>query len=331
MFRTEIVEERATVGRLVVTSRTPNSFTFVGSELRGPWELIATHRAGSLNAAVAQLRTRNLGISFSILVLLGGSMALILISARREQRLARQQMEFVSAVSHELRTPLAVICSAGENLADGVVSDHAQAREYGAVVRNQGRRLTEMVEQVLDFAGMQSGRRSYNLRPTDVEEAIEHALEPFEMQIRSGGIAMERRIQVGTPLVLADRSALIRVIQNLISNALKYGQPGNWIGIHVTSTTGTVSIAVQDRGAGISPVDLPHIFEPFYRGRAVIDAQVKGSGLGLSIVKQIVEAHGGRITVDCASGTTFMIVLPRSAHGESIPDTKVHEISSEIV
>jgi signal transduction histidine kinase len=278
----------------------------------GAWQVVLTHRLGSVDAAVTQARQRNLAVSLGILFILAVSVGIILVSAQRERRLARQQMEFVSAVSHELRTPLAVICSAGENLADGVVSDADQTRRYGTLVRNEGRRLADMVEQVLDFAGMQSGQRKYKLEPVDVSDVIDDALSTFEMQLRDSDIVVEKRVAIELPQVLADRPALVRGIQNLIGNALKYGQAGNWLSVRSEAGGEHVKIIVEDRGAGISPFDLPHIFEPFYRGRSVVDAQIKGSGLGLSLVKQIVEAHNGTITVESASGrgTTFTIILP---------------------
>jgi signal transduction histidine kinase len=277
-----------------------------------PWQLVLTHRLGSLDAAVAHARNRNLAISFGILLLLALSVAFILVSVQRERTLARQQLEFVSAVSHELRTPLAVICSAGENLADGVVQDEDRTRKYGALVRNEGRRLAAMVEQVLDFAGIQSGQKTYKLEPADAGDVIDRALEMFELPIRDNGIAVEKRIASNLPPLMADRAALVRALQNLISNALKYGETGKWMSVRAESTPGGVNLVVEDHGGGISPMDLPHIFEPFYRGRAVVDAQIKGSGLGLSLVKQIVEAHKGRISVQSepSSGTSFTITLP---------------------
>jgi signal transduction histidine kinase len=284
-------------------------FTAAGSR---PWQLVLTHQLGSLDAAVTQARNRNLAISFGILLLLGFSMAFILISVQRERRLAQQQMEFVSAVSHELRTPLAVICSAGENLADGVVQDEERARKYGALVRNEGRRLAEMVEQVLDFAGIQSGQKSYKLESTEVADIVDRALGMFEMQFRDNDIVVEKRIGLNIRPILSDQAALVRALQNLISNALKYADSGKWISVRAETATDAVRIIVEDHGGGISPVDLPHIFEPFYRGRAVVDAQIKGSGLGLSLVKQIVEAHKGKISVesDPTHGTLFIITLP---------------------
>ena len=121
-------------------------------------------------------RRRNLLVSSSILALLGVSVGFLVVTTRRAQELARQQMEFVAAVSHELRTPLAVIRSAADNLADGVVHDDAQVRKYGELVRGEGRRLTEMVEQILEFAGIQSGQRSFALRPVALDPLLQEVV-----------------------------------------------------------------------------------------------------------------------------------------------------------
>src|SRR4029453_11368606 len=128
------------------------------------WQGVVKHPAGSLEAFVGSTRRRNLMLSTSILAVLAVSMVLLIVSTRRSQELARQQLEFVAAVSHELRTPLAVIRSAGENLADGVVHDERQGRKYGGLIRAEGRRLSEMVEQILEFAGIQSGQRGFARR-----------------------------------------------------------------------------------------------------------------------------------------------------------------------
>lgn len=299
--------------------REPIAFVARAAE-SNPWQLVLTHQAGSVDKAVASARNRNLVISFGILLLLAVSVVLILATSQRERRLAQQQMEFVSAVSHELRTPLAVICSAGENLADGVVRDQEQTRQYGALVRNEGRRLTEMVEQVLDFAGIQSGKKAYRVESTPVDDIIDRALETFEMQIRETGVVLEKRLTPDFSMIMAGRSALVRAIQNLLSNALKYGDVGKFLSVRTEATSDQVTIFVEDHGKGIASADLPHIFEPFYRGSAAVDAQIKGSGLGLALVKQIVEAHSGRITVEDTqpSGTVFKVVLPRSATAPGI-------------
>jgi signal transduction histidine kinase len=283
---------------------------------RGEWEMMIRHRAGSLDAVVASARRRNLAISFSILLLLGCSMALVTISVRRAQRLAQQQMNFVAAVSHELRTPLAVICSAGENLADGMIADARQSRKYGVLIREEGRRLASMVEQVLNFAGIQSARKLYGLQLIDPIQLVERALAVCNPSISQGGFQIEKEIAVAVPPILGDSMALSVCLENLLRNATQYSGNSRWIGIKVAALLEGqqewVVISVSDKGIGIDPKDVPHIFTPFYRGRTVIKAQIRGTGLGLSLVRNIVEGHGGRIhlTSKPDQGSTFILSLP---------------------
>ncbi len=287
-------------------------------ETDGDWQLVVAHPAGSLDAAVASARRRSLAISFGVLLLLAASIALLVISTHRAQRLAQQQMEFVAGVTHELRTPLTVIYSAGENLADGVIADSAQVRRYGQVIRSEGRRLAEMVEQVLEFAGAQRGRRKLELHPVAVAALIESTLASWQTA-QTNAPQIERHIAPTLPRVLADEPALKRALQNLLSNALKYGGAESWIGVSAQVTEAArereVQIKVTDRGIGIEPAELAHIFEPFYRGREVRAAQIHGNGLGLSLVKDIVEAHGGRVTVESGRGrgSAFTLHLPALA------------------
>jgi signal transduction histidine kinase len=279
-----------------------------------------------------------------VLLLLAVSVATILISTGRAQRLARQQMEFVAGVSHELRTPLAVICSAGDNLADGVIETPRQVEQYGALIRSEGRRLTKMVEQVLEFAGAQAGRKTYELRPIAVVDLIEGALAACQPLIEEGGFQIEKEIEANLPAVMADPSVLERALQNLLSNAMKYAGESRWIGLRAEVTandrrTLQVRITIEDRGPGIDPRDLPHIFEPFYRGQEATAAQIHGSGLGLSLVKHIMEAHGGSVSVESARGrgSSFTLHLPAVAHSlagdvntaeESIPSSATgHSLS----
>ena len=276
------------------------------------WKLLVTHPSGSLETAVQTARRRNVLVSSGILAVLGASMALLVLSTRRAQRLAAQQMEFVAAVSHELRTPLAVIRSAGENLADGVIRDEQQIRKYGDLVRNEGRRLTEMVEQTLELAGIQSGQRGFALRPVSVKSLVDEVLESSATLIADAGIAVDIEIPESLPPVLGDEPALRRVFQNLIANAIKYGASGKWIGIRATEAGRDVAVSVGDRGVGIPPSEQARIFEPFYRTPDVVAAQIQGAGLGLSLVKRIVEEHAGRIAVRSTpgEGSEFTVHLP---------------------
>lgn len=294
----------------------PGSGTALAGSDGGRWQLILNHNAGSLDRAVSNLLLKNLLISFGVLLLLGLSMLIMIVATRRAQRLAQQKMEFVAAISHELRTPLAVICSAGENLADGVVPDPQRARQYGQVIHSEGRRLAEMVDQALEFAGAQSGRKTVAPRPIEVRELVDRTVAACRPQLRDSGFLIEERIDPQLPLVLADAAEISRALQNLIRNAIKYGGDQRWIGLQAqlqSSARGPeVALSVCDSGLGIPPADLPHIFEPFYRAREVVAAQIHGSGLGLSVVRQIVEAHGGRIAVqsELGKGSSFTLYLP---------------------
>ncbi|MFN0122883.1 MAG: sensor histidine kinase [Blastocatellia bacterium] len=281
-----------------------------------PWQIEIRHRSGSLEAAVASVRRRNLFLGFGVLALLAASVALLLLSARRAQHLAWQQIEFVAGVSHELRTPLAVIRSAGDNLADGVIRDSDQTIRYGRLIRDEGRRLSEMVEQVLEFAGIRSGRKTYELHPAVAADVIETAIAATQQQLTDAGFVVEKNIATGLPDIMADRSALARALQNLISNAVKYSPENRWIGIHARrmaqGKTGGVEIVIEDHGIGIPPAELSHIFEPFYRGSEAVSAQIHGNGLGLSLVHSILEAHHGTISVrsNPGRGTAFTMFLP---------------------
>lgn len=278
------------------------------------WTLSATHRAGSLDAVVSAARRRNLAVSFGILLLLGASGAFLVTSSRRAQQLARRQIEFVAGVTHELRTPLAVIRSAGENLADGVVAREADVRGYGALVRDEGRRLSELVEQALQLAGAESGRQTTDRRPVDVGRLVQTALADWRTSGGGARVRTEEHLAAGLPPVLADESALARVVRNLLDNALKYGGDAPWVGVRTRAEDGgrAVAVVVEDRGLGVPPDERDRIFEPFFRGRDATARQIRGSGLGLSLVRRIVESHGGRIAVGARAdgGSVFTVTFP---------------------
>jgi signal transduction histidine kinase len=277
--------------------------------------MLAQARRGSLDAVVAQSRRRNLAVSLGVVGVLGASVILLLVTSAREQRLVRQQLEFVASVSHELRTPLAVIRSAGENLADGVVSG-AQVAEYGDLIQAEGRRLTEMVDRVMDFAGMTGGAAIRSRRRVAAGDAVREAVSSLSYD------AAQRQIQVvveGTdPAVSGDPAALTTAMRNVVGNAIKYSEPGAEVRVAISSAADTVRIVVSDRGIGIDREDLPHVFEPFYRGRRAVDSQVRGSGVGLSVVRQVVVAHGGRIRVEPREGGGTQVTIDLPLAGERI-------------
>ncbi len=287
---------------------------FAGNE--GLWLMLIRHREGSLSAVVTKTRYRNLGLSFGILLVLGASVAMIIALSRRARRLANQQMEFVAGVSHELRTPVAVICSAGENLADGVILETSQVTHYGKLIRDEGRRLAAMIEQVLDFASARGNRLPGADQKLAVEEMLAGILRACRPEIEAAGFDLQQDFQPGLPPVKGNEAALSRAIQNLLSNAMKYSGPSRWIRLSADQHSGRrgreIRITVEDRGMGVAPKDLPYIFEPFFRGSEAAGAQIRGNGLGLAIVRSIVDAHGGKVTVDSAPGrgSRFSIHLP---------------------
>ena len=277
------------------------------------WALLVQHERGSLDAAVTTVRRRNMTISFGILILLTLSIGLLAISSRRAQRIARQQMEFVAGVSHELRTPVAVIRSAAENLSHGVVGSGDRVKQYGEVIETEARRLGEMVERVLHYAGIASKSAPVTrvaLAPADIVESAvasaKQALAPATIDCTIPG---------NLSAVAGDRAALRSALENLIANAVKYGGSDRWVGVTATQADGhhpEVQITVEDHGPGIPADELPHVFEPFYRGAAAVSRQIHGSGLGLALVQQIVAAHGGRVTVASrpGAGSAFTVHLP---------------------
>ncbi len=291
-------------------------YNTVSKQEQPRWRLVVSHPSGSLEAAVDRAHRRNLAISFGILLLLGSSFLLMLFSTRKTRALAKQQLEFVAGVTHELLTPLAAMRSAGQNLADGVVTESGQVKRYGRLIEDEGRRLTTMVGQVLEFAGMQAGRRAYTLRQISLHDVLAQALAEYQSVLDEDGITVESSLEEAMPDIMADPTPLRRAIQNLIANAIKYCGSGSWIGLEtrrIDKPSGSqVHLTVADRGPGIAATDVPHLFEPFYRGNTGSDDQIPGSGLGLSLVKHIVEGHGGRVTVSTkeGEGSRFTVVLP---------------------
>jgi len=276
----------------------------------GPWRVVASYRMGTMSELVEGLRLRNLAVSFGILLLMGVSVAMLMLSTRRANALALQQMEFVAGVTHELRTPLAVIQSASQNLADGVASGEAQARRYGGVIHDQSKRLGNMVEQVLRFAGLSSQHGELQRGPVEVAALVDEAVADCQFELTAAGSEVTREFDAALPAIDGDRGALLHCMRNLLSNAAKHGG-GSAVRLTARGAGASmVEIVVADGGPGIDAADLPHVFEPFYRGARAKEEQVQGSGLGLSLVKKIVEAHGGKVDVKNNHGAQFRLLLP---------------------
>jgi signal transduction histidine kinase len=281
------------------------------------WQLIVRHRrGGSLGAFVTDMRRRGLALSFGALFLLVLSMSMLVITSIRAQRLARLQMDFVTAVSHELRTPLTIIGSAADNIAAGVVDSQPRLEEYGSVIGEEVERLSGLVERVLLFAATRDGQQRYVMQSLRPSEILDAALASTEGLIRAAQCTVEQDVPADLPAVSGELMALSQCVENLITNALKYSRAERWIGIRARAVDEgkggrQVQISISDRGIGITPEDLPHIFEPFYRSPSVRLSQIHGTGLGLALAKQVAESMGGSLDVASrpGEGTTFTLSL----------------------
>ncbi len=280
----------------------------------GAWELRIARKGMSLEAAFEQTRRRNLLFSLLVEALLLAAIVFLVVAARRIERLADQKMQFVAGVSHELRTPVSAIAMLSRNQADGLVEGADRVRQYGELIHQQSRRLNAMVEQTLQYAGIRSGLRQPARDTVDLRNLIAKTVEARRADLACSGFEVEIELDDDLPAIQGDAQWLCTAIDNLLSNAQKHGGAGHWMRVstHFDAAGKEVRIAVEDRGGGIDPAEQPQIFEPFIRGRAAIDAQIPGSGLGLSLVRSAAEAHHGSVTLQSepGHGCTFTLHLP---------------------
>jgi len=286
-----------------------------------PWLLIVHHHAGSLEAIVAQARTRNLALSGAILLLILAIVVSLLRLSRQRHQMAESQMNFVAGVSHELRTPLTVIRTAAFNLR-GKLADHPdQVERYGRLIQEESEKLTALVESVLRYGSANAGRVIGERKPIAVETLLNESLRQGKTVAGQDGLTIEKHIDAGLPPVLADEVAMRHAIQNLIENAMKHGDGGRWVGVYAAAVHdgggSTIEIRVADHGPGIPREERDHVFDPFFRGRRAVLDQVHGTGLGLNLLKKIVEAHGGTIEVksEPMQGAEFIIRIPAAPPG----------------
>ncbi|HUK47562.1 MAG TPA: HAMP domain-containing sensor histidine kinase [Terriglobales bacterium] len=247
------------------------------------------------------------GISF----LLAGGIFLTYRNVSKEMAVARLKSDFVSNVSHELRTPLALIRLYAETLELGRLTSPDKREEYYSIIRKESERLTALINNILDFSRIEAGRKEYDFRETDMRELVHNTLESYRYQIEQHGFTFEEKISDVPPLKV-DREAMARSLVNLVNNALKYSQDRKYIGVNLYRENGGVKLEVIDHGIGIPASEQEKIFEKFYRVGDPLVHNTKGSGLGLSLVQHIAQAHGGDVAVDSTpgAGSKFTITLP---------------------
>jgi len=259
-------------------------------------------------------------------VLLVFGLGLTYRNVSKEIALARLKSDFVSNVSHELRTPLSLIRLYAETLEMGRLTSPQKYQEYYQIIRKESERLTSLINNILDFSRIEAGRKEYDFRETDLRELVCNTIDSYRYQIEQNGFTLEEKIDP-VPPVRIDREAIARSLVNLVNNALKYSQDQKFIGVNLYRYNGSVKLEVIDHGIGIPAPEQGKIFEKFYRVGDPLVHNTKGSGLGLSLVRHIVHAHGGEVSVDSTpgQGSKFTIALPvKAAEAEGISASAAH-------
>lgn len=265
---------------------------------------------------VADIGSKFLRYNYIVLaalsVLMAGGIWLTYRNVSREMNLARLKSDFVANVSHELRTPLALIRLYAETLELGRLTAKEKYQEYFRIIREESERLTALINNILDFSRIEAGRKEYEFKETNLAELVRSTLDSYRFQIQQNGFAFEENISPDIPPVRVDREAIARSLLNLVNNALKYSKDRKFIGVSLYRSNSSINLEVRDSGIGIPANEQEKIFEKFYRCGDPLVHNVKGSGLGLSLVRHIARAHGGDVLVESApeKGSKFTIALP---------------------
>jgi len=257
--------------------------------------------------------TKTALIGFIDVMLLAG-LYLVFTNVRRELHLSRLKSDFVANVSHELKTPLALIRLFAETLELRRVPSEEKAQQYYRVINKESQRLTQLINNILDFSRIEAGRKEYRFVPTDVGAVVKEVVESYRFPIEQQGFELDVHVDDDLPEIVVDPEALSQALLNLANNAIKYSGDEKYLGLDVRLDGDRVAISVADRGVGIPKAEQKRIFEKFYRVENTLIHTTKGSGLGLALVQHIIDAHGGSIEIESepGEGTTFRLLIPLS-------------------
>ena len=283
------------------------------------WEIVGAYNGTTIEDIARDQFRRDLLISLLALAALGVAAFATFTMATRETRLARMKSAFVSNVSHEMKTPLALISMYAETLESGRVSAPEKVRDYYRTILRESRKLASMVENVLDFARLESGRARMQVEPIDLGELATEVVHSSGERLRLEGFLLSLEIEPGLPPIDGDRAALSQALLNLLDNAVKYSAGTKEIGVAVRRAGSSIALEITDQGVGIDPSEQQKIFEQFYRAGDPMTQKVRGAGLGLALVRHTVTAHRGSIELRSTPGrgSAFSVVLPVHATGVS--------------
>ncbi|WP_445665553.1 sensor histidine kinase [Fodinibius sp. AD559] len=276
------------------------------------WKVEVSFTDKSTIAASNTSLIRNLIVLGAAMLLLLGALVFMFRSAQKERALAERQTDFLANVTHELKTPLSVMQAAGENLADGRVQDQQRLKNYGNHIFSEAVRLRKMIDKLLDVAKTNAGESLVEPQPTDIGEVVESYLDKHQKFFRNKDVILDINIDENLPAVNIDQNSLETIISNLVDNAIKYSTDEKYLGIRVSNQNDHVKLCIEDHGIGIAKKNISNIFTKFFRVEDSLTAKTKGHGLGLSIVKNLVELNSGSIDVESnpGDGSTFIITFP---------------------
>ncbi len=257
----------------------------------------------------ARRRSEFLLITFTLGIIIFG-LGFAFYAMDKEKRANEVKSEFISNVSHELKTPLSLIRMFGELLALGKLKSPEKAKEYAEIITRESERLSRLIDNVLDFSRIERGRAAYDFQPGRLSEVVERSLDVYRHRVEREGFKLVTKIDEGLPQTLIDENAMTLLLLNLLENAVKYGK--GEIAVYLTRVGNDLRLVVGDQGPGIPRDEQKKIFDRFYRTRDARGTHVRGSGIGLSLVKHIAEAHHGRVTVESepGKGAAFIVDLP---------------------
>jgi len=287
------------------------SVSFV--EILPSWKVVIFHPEGkTVDELVSREKWVYLALLAGTFLIMITGISLTVRAASHEVELSRLKAEFVSNVSHELKTPLSLIRMFGETLESGMVQDEAKREEFYRIIRSESERLTRLINNVLDFSKIEAGVKRYNFQEVEVGGVVRKALDAYRLEIRDLGFTIES-VLPSTPITaFVDQDAVCEALLNLLDNATKYSEENKHIVVSMETRGAWMRISVSDHGVGIPHDELKSIFDKFYRSRTQKSRETPGSGLGLTLVKHIAEAHGGRAEVESevGQGSTFTLLIP---------------------
>ena len=284
------------------------------------WEVEIRYPGESASSLARKNALSNLAMTFLAVSMVVVGWVMISVAMSRQAKVSDMKSEFLSRISHELKTPVSVIHAYAETLAAGRAPDPHVAREYHLTILSESERLADLIDRILHFSRMKSEEYPFRFQEVEPRIIVERVIELFHSRLEEAGFELAVDMQLDLPLVHADPQAISEAIANLLDNAVKYSKEQRWVGLKVWSEDGRILIEVADRGIGIGERDRELVFGRFYRASGKEIEETRGVGLGLPIVRHIIEAHGGEIRLDSqlGVGSRFTLSLPTRTLSERL-------------